>query len=62
MRSLSPAPSVYSMTNSLREQSYRVEFGRSLNNHSEVYRLPADPEELERLGIYRQFAHSQSPF
>lgn len=56
MRSLSPAPSVYSMTNSLREQSYRVEFGRSLNNHSEVYRLPADPEELDRLGTWQFFA------
>lgn len=49
-RSVSPAPSVYSMTSSIREQSYRVEYGRGLNNYSEVYRLPADPEELERLG------------
>ena len=52
MRSLSPAPSVYSMTSSLREQSYRIEFSRGLNNHSEVYRLPADPEELDRLSTF----------
>ena len=49
-RSLSPAPSVYSMTSSLREQSYRYEFGRGMNNYSEVYHLPADSEELRRLG------------
>ncbi|TFY78398.1 hypothetical protein EWM64_g5617 [Hericium alpestre] len=49
MRSASPAPSAYSMTSSLRAQSYRHEFGRGLNNYSEVYRLPADDEELDRL-------------
>jgi hypothetical protein len=50
-RSGSPTPSVYSVTSSLREQAYRDEFGRSLNNYSEVYRLPADVDELERLGM-----------
>jgi len=50
MRSGSPAPSVYSVTSSLRAASYRQEYGRGLNNYSEVYRLPADDEELERLG------------
>jgi hypothetical protein len=50
MRSGSPAPSMYSVTSSLRAASYRQEYGRGLNNHSEVYRLPADDEELERLG------------
>jgi hypothetical protein len=50
MRSGSPAPSVYSVTSSLRAASYRQEFGRGLNNYSEVYRLPADDEELDRLG------------
>ncbi|KAI0639896.1 hypothetical protein C8Q77DRAFT_1083515 [Trametes polyzona] len=49
MRSASPAPSVYSMTSSLRAASYRHEFGRGINNYSEVYRLPADDEEFERL-------------
>jgi hypothetical protein len=52
MRSASPAPSVASMTSSLREQAYRLEYGRGLNNYSEVYRLPADDEELERLGTF----------
>ncbi len=51
MRSGSPAPSVYSATSSLRAASYRHEYGRGLNNYSEVYKLPADDEELDRLGI-----------
>ena len=50
MRSASPAPSVYSVTISLRAASYVREFGRGINNYSEVYRLPADEEEFERLG------------
>jgi len=50
MRSGSPAPSIYSVTSSLRAASYRQEYGRGLNNYSEVYRLPADDEELDRLG------------
>jgi hypothetical protein len=41
---------VLSVTSSMREQIYKEEFGRNLNNYSEVYRLPADEEELERLG------------
>ncbi|KAG6380780.1 hypothetical protein JVT61DRAFT_5164 [Boletus reticuloceps] len=49
MRSASPAPSVFSFTSSLRAQAYRQEYGRGLNNYSEVYRLPADEEELDRL-------------
>ncbi|KAF8272986.1 hypothetical protein EI94DRAFT_1717155 [Lactarius quietus] len=49
MRSGSPAPSIYSVTNSIRAASYRHEFGRGLNNYSEVYQLPADDEELDRL-------------
>ncbi|KAJ8494525.1 hypothetical protein ONZ51_g2288 [Trametes cubensis] len=49
MRSASPAPSMYSVTSSLRAASYRHEFGRGINNYSEVYRLPADDEEFERL-------------
>ena len=51
MRSGSPAPSMYSVTSSIRAASYRHEFGRGLNNYSEVYQLPADDEELDRLGI-----------
>ncbi len=38
------------MTSSLRANAYKEEYGRGLNNYSEVYRLPADAEELERLG------------
>lgn len=45
----SPAPSVYSLTSSLREQSFRLEHGRSVNCYSEVYGLPADEEEVHRL-------------
>ena len=52
MRSGSPAPSIYSVTSSIRAASYRQEYGRGLNNYSEVYRLPADDEELERLGAF----------
>jgi hypothetical protein len=51
MRSGSPAPSVYSVTSSIRAASYRQQFGRGLNNYSDVYQLPADDEELDRLGI-----------
>ncbi|KAJ7103130.1 hypothetical protein B0H15DRAFT_767982 [Mycena belliarum] len=49
MRSASPTPSVWSMTSSIRAQAFRQEYGRGLNNYSEVYRLPADDEELDRL-------------
>jgi len=49
MRSGSPAPSVLSITSSLRAQIYRQEYGRNINNYSELYRLPADQEELDRL-------------
>lgn len=52
VRSSSPAPSVMTMTSSIRAASYRHEYGRGLNNYSEVYRLPADDEELDRLGTY----------
>ncbi|KAI0323106.1 hypothetical protein OF83DRAFT_1048220 [Amylostereum chailletii] len=51
MRSASPAPSVYSVTDSLRAASYRHEYGRGMNNYSDVYRLPADDEELQRLDL-----------
>ena len=50
MRSASPGPSIMSISSSLRVNAYRHEYGRGLNNYSEVYRLPADDEELERLG------------
>lgn len=50
MRSASPTPSVWSMTSSMRERVFKHEYGRGLNNYSEVYRLPADDEELDRLG------------
>lgn len=50
MRSASPAPSVMSFTSSFREHLYKQEYGRNLNAYSDVYRLPADEEELNRLG------------
>jgi hypothetical protein len=50
MRSASPAPSVQSMTSSMRQQAYRQEYGRGINNYSEVYKLAADTQECERLG------------
>lgn len=34
----------------MRDQAFKQEYGRGLNNYSEIYRLPADDEELERLG------------
>ncbi|TCD65473.1 hypothetical protein EIP91_002591 [Steccherinum ochraceum] len=49
MRSASPQPSVYSMTSSLRQAAYKQEYGRDLNNYSDVYQLPADEQELRRL-------------
>jgi hypothetical protein len=48
-RSSSPTPSVISLTSSLREEAIANEHGRGINTHSEVYRLPADAEEVERL-------------
>jgi ribosomal protein L11 methylase PrmA len=33
-------------------EAYRREYGRELNNYSEIYRLPADSEELERLSMF----------
>ncbi|PPR06142.1 hypothetical protein CVT26_005364 [Gymnopilus dilepis] len=48
MRSASPV-SVLSVTESMQANIYRQEYGRGLNNYSDVYRLPADEEELERL-------------
>ncbi|KAI0783388.1 S-adenosyl-L-methionine-dependent methyltransferase [Abortiporus biennis] len=49
MRPASPARSLLSMTDSRLAASFRQEYGRHLNNYSEVYRLPADDEELTRL-------------
>ena len=49
-RSSSPM-SVISLTDSMRANIlYRQEYGRGLNNYSEIYRLPVDDEEFERLG------------
>lgn len=58
MRSQSPVPSVASFTSSLRAQAYRQEYGRGLNNYSDVYRLPADDEELDRLSPLCPFSSS----
>lgn len=50
-RSVSPVPSVISMTDSVRSQIYRSKYGREFNNFSDVYALPADEEEMDRLGM-----------
>jgi len=47
--SISSGASVFSMSSSTRAQSFKHEYGRGLNNYSEVYQLPADDEELDRL-------------
>lgn len=47
-RSASP-DSVRSMTSSQHAAAYRLEYGREINNHSDMYRLPADDEEMNRL-------------
>jgi hypothetical protein len=57
MRSGSPAPSVWSVTSSLRHQAVKQMFGRSVNNYSEVYGLAADEEELHRLGVSSHCLH-----
>ncbi|KAJ7708943.1 hypothetical protein B0H17DRAFT_1031304 [Mycena rosella] len=49
LRCASPTPSAWSMTSSIRAQAFKKQYGRELNNYSEVYRLPADGEELDRL-------------
>lgn len=49
-RPSSPAGSIYSLTPSMREGLLKNFHGRALNNSSEVYQLPADEEEIYRLG------------
>jgi len=60
VRSPSPTPSVWSVTSSVRAQAFKQAFGRGLNNYSEVYRFPADEEELDRLGAPVDW-HIESP-
>lgn len=50
VRSASPGPSIYSVTSSIREDLLINVHGRLVNNHSNVYHLPADDEEIDRLG------------
>ena len=50
LASLSPAPSLYSLTESIREASIQIEHGRGVNTLSEMYRMAADEEETDRLG------------
>ncbi len=45
--------SVMSVTSDM--QFFKNEFGRQLNNYSDVYRLPADVEEFNQLGILKHF-------
>ncbi|TDL26429.1 hypothetical protein BD410DRAFT_783490 [Rickenella mellea] len=64
-RSPSPAPSVYSVTSSIYAQAFTTEHGRRVNTYSEVYRLPADEEEMTRLDklyeLYRDVLGDYSP-
>ena len=46
MRSASPL-SVISVNSTM--QFFREEHGRLINNYSDIYKLPADAEEFERL-------------
>ena len=39
-----------SMSSSIHAQSFKHDYGRGLNDYSEVYQLPADGKELDRLG------------
>ncbi|KAJ3558132.1 hypothetical protein NP233_g11570 [Leucocoprinus birnbaumii] len=50
MRTPSPEPEpIMQMDEPLRSTLYKSEFGRNLNNYSDIYKLPADEEELDRL-------------
>ncbi|KDQ21624.1 hypothetical protein BOTBODRAFT_26057 [Botryobasidium botryosum FD-172 SS1] len=51
VRSGSPNPSIYTMTSSIRSELLANVHGRLVNNHSDVYHLPADDEEIDRLDI-----------
>ncbi|KAG6810916.1 hypothetical protein H0H92_009846 [Tricholoma furcatifolium] len=51
MRSASPTPSLIPISSSARAQAVRQEFGRAINNYSDVYKLPADDEELQRMDM-----------
>jgi hypothetical protein len=46
---------MYSITSSLRASSFRYEYGRGVNNYSDIYWLPADDEENDRLGASREY-------
>ncbi|KDQ07710.1 hypothetical protein BOTBODRAFT_180480 [Botryobasidium botryosum FD-172 SS1] len=50
----SPAPSIFSITHSLREELFTFVHGRFVNNNSQVYQLPADEEEIDRLDRQHQ--------
>ncbi|EJC98803.1 uncharacterized protein FOMMEDRAFT_96086 [Fomitiporia mediterranea MF3/22] len=45
----SPQPSLYSLTDSIKERSIRWEHGRPINAHCELYKFPVDEEEVHRL-------------
>lgn len=52
-RTPSPEPDpIMHMDEQLRAALYKEEFGRNLNNYSDVYKLPVDEEELDRLGMF----------
>jgi len=49
VRASSPTPSVYSLTSSTIERSFKKVAGRCVNARSDVYGLPADDQEVKRL-------------
>jgi SAM-dependent methyltransferase len=56
----SPAPSLYSITSSLRENAFIHCFGRQINSQSDVYQLPADDEEVTRLDLQHRIFKADS--
>ena len=47
---LSPQPSLYSLTDSLRAQTMMEEFGKPVNSTNTIYKISADESEAERIG------------
>ena len=62
LASLSPAPSLYSLTDSIREASIRIEYGRGINTTSDVYRIAADDQETDRLGKSMELPNHSTVF
>ncbi|EJC98270.1 uncharacterized protein FOMMEDRAFT_97080 [Fomitiporia mediterranea MF3/22] len=48
LSSLSPQPSLFSLSDSIKERAVYCEHGRRVNSHSNVYKFPSDEEEHQR--------------